>query len=75
MTVKTLTRPRIGHPLALAAALALWAGAALVPSAVAQAPLGGPAPDFTRTGNDGVSYTLSDGFGDTVQLLHMIGFA
>ncbi len=66
MTVTTLLRPRA----ALVALLALWAGAAL-----AQAPLGGPAPDFTRTGNDGQSYTLSDAFGDQVQLLHMVGYA
>lgn len=61
----TVTTPR---PI-LAAVIALWAGAAL-----AQAPLGGPAPEFTLTGNDGVAYTLSDGFSSQVQLLHMIGF-
>jgi len=55
---------------ALAATLALWAGAAL-----AQAPLGGPAPNFTLSANDGATYTLSDGFGSTVQVLYMVGFA
>ncbi len=70
MTVTTLRRPQAVSRLILSALLALWAGAAL-----AQAPLGGPAPDFTLTGNDGVAYTLSDGFGSQVQLLHMIGFA
>jgi hypothetical protein len=70
MTVTTLQRPRALARAPLAAALALWAGAAL-----AQAPVGGPAPDFTLDANDGVTYTLSDGFGSTVQLLHMIGYA
>jgi len=70
MTVTTPRRPRIASRLAAGALLALWAGAAL-----AQAPLGGPAPDFTLTANDGVAYTLSDGFGSQVQLLHMIGYA
>jgi hypothetical protein len=56
--------------LALAAALlALTAGGAL-----AQANLGDPAPDFTLTGNDGASYTLSDAYGEQVQLLHMVGY-
>lgn len=55
---------------ALIAALALWAG-----SALAQASLGDPAPDFTRDANDGMSYTLSDGFGSTVQLLYMVGYS
>ena len=68
---QTTHRGRLARrSIALVAALALWAGAT-----VAQAPLGGPAPDFTRTGNDGQEYTLSDGFGSTVQILHMIGYA
>lgn len=70
MTVTTPRRPRALSRLATAALLALWAGAA-----VAQAPLGGPAPDFTLAANDGNTYTLSDGFGSQVQLLHMIGYA
>ena len=51
-------------------ALSLTAGGAL-----GQADLGDPAPDFTLIGNDGMSYTLSDVYGDQVQLLHMVGFA
>lgn len=43
--------------------------------ALAQAGLGQPAPDFTLTASGGESYTLSDGFGRQVQLLHMIGYA
>ena len=43
--------------------------------ALAQADLGDPAPDFTLLGNDGTSYTLSDVYGDQVQLLFMVGFA
>ena len=43
--------------------------------ALAQADLGDPAPDFTLNGNDDASYTLSDVYGDQVQLLFMIGFA
>ncbi|MBD3221455.1 hypothetical protein GF314_09450 [bacterium] len=70
MTPTTHPRRPVRRSFALIAALALWAGAA-----VAQAPLGGPAPDFTLTGNDGQDYTLSDGFGSTVQILHMIGYA
>ena len=54
----------------MALALSLIAGGAL-----AQANLGDPAPDFTLIGNDGASYTLSDVYGDQVQLLHMVGFA
>lgn len=72
MTARPVTSRRFApaRALAVVALLALAAS-----SALAQAPLGGPAPDFTRTGNDGVDYTLSDGFGSTVQILHMIGYA
>lgn len=70
MTVTTLQRPRGMSRLAVTALIALWIG-----SALAQAPVGGPAPDFTLVGNDGNPYTLSDGFGDQVQLLHMVGYA
>ena len=56
--------------LALAAALL----ALLCGSALAQAGLGDPAPDFTRTGNDGIDYTLSTAFGEQVQLLYFIGY-
>jgi hypothetical protein len=64
------TRDRLARGLALAGALlAVGAGGAF-----AQANLGDPAPDFTRLGNDGVSYTLSDVFGEQVQLLHMVGY-
>jgi hypothetical protein len=37
--------------------------------------VGEPAPDFTLTGNDGVAYTLSEAFGDQVQILYFIGYA
>ncbi len=40
----------------------------------AQAQLGQPAPDFTRTGNDGQSYTLGD-LQDNVVFLWMVGYA
>jgi hypothetical protein len=60
----------LSRPL-LAAALV----AALTGSALAQAGLGEPAPDFTLTGNDGIEYTLSDAFGTRVQLLYMLGYA
>ena len=67
MTMNNTSRTRSA---AMALALCLTAGGAL-----AQANLGDPAPDFTLTGNDGASYTLSDVYGDQVQLLHMVGFA
>ncbi len=51
------------------AALLLAAG-----NAFAQAQLGQPAPDFTRTGNDGQTYTLSDLQGRVV-FLWMVGYA
>jgi len=40
----------------------------------AQAQLGQPAPGFTRTGNDGQSYTLGD-LQDNVVFLWMVGYA
>lgn len=56
--------------LALAAALlALAAGGAW-----AQAAIGDPAPDFTLLGNDGQSHTLSDRFGQQVQLIYFMGY-
>jgi hypothetical protein len=66
-------RSTMSHVPRLALAVALVGG--LATGAVAQAGLGQPAPDWTFTGNDGMSYTLSDGFGSHVQLLHMIGYA
>ena len=48
---------------------------ALAGTATAQAELGTLAPDFTLTGNDGETYTLSEVYGDQVQLLHMVGYA
>lgn len=55
----------------LAAVLAVL----VVGAAHAQGGLGDPAPDFTLVDNDGRTVTLSDAFGDQVQLLHMIGYA
>ena len=40
----------------------------------AQAQVGQPAPDFTRTGNDGQTYTLS-ALQDHVVFLWMVGYA
>ena len=44
-------------------------------SARAQAGVGDPAPDFTKLGNDGITYTLSDAFGQQVQLIYFIGYS
>ena len=58
-------------------ALKLLVVGALVVSAghvFAQAQIGQPAPEFTRTGNDGQSYTLSD-LRDNVVFLWMVGYA
>ncbi len=63
-----------GHvPVELALTALLLA--MIASGARAQAGLGDPAPDFTLTGNDGASYTLSDGFGQQVQLLYFIGYS
>ena len=67
----SIKRPGRSRALPILAVIACLAAS----TALAEAPLDRPAPDFTRLGNDGVSYTLSDGFGSTVQFLHMIGFA
>lgn len=55
--------------------LSLFLVTAVAGGALAQAELGTLAPDFTLTGNDGETYTLSEVYGDQVQLLHMIGYA
>ena len=60
-----INRPR----LVIAAAFVLFA------SSVLAVQIGEPAPDFTRIGNDGASYTLSDVFGERVQLLNFVGFS
>jgi len=82
MNQMTAPRPRNSSRLAVsrfgvAGRLALVAAllAVAAPAALAQAELGTPAPDFTLTGNDSVSYTMSDAIGDQVQILHMIGYA
>jgi hypothetical protein len=72
MNLSSATRRGRQRPLTLALAAALLAVTA--GGAVAQAGLGEPAPDFTRLGNDGIEYTLSDAFGAQVQLLHMVGY-
>ena len=60
---------RWSRPL-LAAVMAVF----FVSAAHAQGGLGDPAPDFTLIDNDGRTVTLSDAFGDKVQLLHMVGY-
>ncbi len=71
LRLRAVSRFGVAERLALATTiLALTCGGAF-----AQAGLGDPAPDFTRDGNDGMTYTLSDVFGEKVQLLYFIGFS
>ncbi len=77
MNLTTALRPlavsRYGVAGRLAQGLALVA--LLAGGALAQPNVGDPAPDFTLTGNDGNSYTMSDAIGSQVQLLFFVGYS
>ena len=77
MNSTTAPRPLAVSRRGVAGRLALTAAvlALTCSGALAQAGLGDPAPDFTKTGNDAVSYTLSDAFGDQVQMLYFVGYS
>jgi hypothetical protein len=77
MTRAIAIRPWAAAQQGLAARLALLLAlsALLAGSARAQAGVGDPAPDFTKLGNDGITYTLSDAFGQQVQLIYFIGYS
>ena len=65
-----VSRACVAGRLALTAILLALASGALAAPGVGDA-----APDFTLTGNDGTSYTLSDAFGDKVQMLFFVGYS
>ena len=65
-----VSRGGVTGRLALAAiVLALASGGLAAPE------VGDPAPDFTLTGNDDTSYTLSDVYGEKVQMLFFVGYS
>ena len=65
-----VSRECVAARLALATLLVVLASGALAAPGV-----GDQAPDFTLTGNDGTSYTLSDVYGDQVQMLFFVGYS
>ena len=76
MNLTTAPRPEAASRSGVAGRLALAAAIlALSCSGALAAQVGDPAPDFTKTGNDGASYTLSDAFGSQVQMLYWIGYS
>lgn len=76
MIKTTALRPLAVSRAGVAGRLALTAILlALASGALASPGVGDPALDFTLTGNDGTSYTLSDAFGDKVQMLYFVGYS
>ena len=69
MIKTTAQRPLAVSRACVAILLALASGALAAPG------VGDPAPEFTLTGNDGTSYTLSDAFGEKVQMLFFVGYS